>query len=89
MRNAHSDSIVSACRGHRGCHASLHYLLSPPVMAVCFYGDGPCSPLKEEWKEQSGVDGVMDRRQGGWWKKGSEEGRKENESLFREAWAAN
>lgn len=56
MRNAHSDSIVSACRGHRGCHASLHYLLAPPVMAVCFYGDGPCCPLKEEWKEQSGQD---------------------------------
>lgn len=62
VRNADSDSIVSACCGHRGCHASLHYLLSPPVMAVCFYGDGPCFPLNEEWKEQRGVDGLMDRR---------------------------
>lgn len=62
VRNADSDSIVSACCGHRGCHASLHYLLSPPVMAVCFYGDGPCFPLKEERKEQSPVDGMTDRR---------------------------
>lgn len=76
VRNAHSDSIVSACRGHRGCHASLHYLLAPPVMAVCFYGDGPCGPLKEEWKEQSGQDdGQAVRKEGAKKRRVSEEGR--------------
>lgn len=71
---AHSDSIVSAFRSHRGCHASLHYLLSPPVKAVCFYGDGPCCPLEDRGirgKEQSGSreHEMMDRLQGRRWGK--------------------
>lgn len=47
-RSAHSHSIVLASCSPRGSHASPHYLLSPPVMAVCFYGNRPCTPLKGE-----------------------------------------
>lgn len=46
--SAHSHSIVLAFCSPRGSHASPHYLLSPPVMAVCFYGNRPCTPLKGE-----------------------------------------
>ncbi len=63
--SAHSHSIVLAFCSPRGSHASPHYLLSPPVMAVCYYGDRPCTPLEGEaavkgagWEKSAWDDGL-------------------------------
>ena len=62
--SAHSHSIVLAFCSPRGSHASPHYLLSPPVTAVCYYGDRPCTPLEGEaavkgvrWEKSAWDDG--------------------------------
>lgn len=65
--SAHFHSIVLAFCSPRGSHASLHYLLSPPVMAVCYYGNRPCSPLEREVvvkkdEGRSKVQNMMDRQ---------------------------
>lgn len=59
----HSHSIAPAFRSPTGSHALPHYLLSPPVTAVCFYGDRPLkggrSTAPGRWLHQ--MTGRMER----------------------------
>ena len=72
--SAHSHSIVLAFCSPRGSHASPHYLLSPPVMAVCYYGDRPCTPLEGE----AGVKGA------GWEKSARDDGQARGRKVKKE-----
>lgn len=68
--SAHSHSTMLAFCSSEGSHASPHYLLSPPVMAVCYYGDRPCNPARGRvrgagWENKSAIDVGRFLREGG------------------------
>lgn len=69
-RSAHSHSIVLAFCSRSGSHASAHYLLSPPVTAVCYYGDRPCTPL------EAAPAATGEHKTTRWWTGQSQEGEK-------------